>query len=655
MYFWRKHGTESLRQEYRTECNTVNALLDEAHRNYYHDKLSNVTNQKDTYQIANGLLFGDKVSALPTADSIPELAERFSTYFSDKIRLIRQDLDSQNSIKSDDSYKPDIKHILDEFSPATDTEISKIIKACASKSCELDPIPTWLLKLCLNELLPFITHIVNLSLSTSEVPPRLKLALIVPLIKKLLLDPEVLKNFRPVSNLSFISKLIERVVCSRLNDHLALNKLSEKFQSAYKKYHSTETALLRVQNDLLIALDNDGGVILMLLDLSAAFDTIDHNILFRRLYNLGIRGPVLTWFRSYLTGRTQSVVIGDTKSGSRDLPYGVLQGSVFGPILFTIYTLPLGDIARKYGLRVHIYADDTQLYISFKPLDPNSLPAKISVIQACFLEIKKWMSDNLLKLNGEKTEFLTALHRRFKDAVSVEHVDIDSVMIIPSDSIRNLGAYFNRYMDHHDFVNKKCQAARLALRNISKVRTSLTRDSCEKLVQAYVISRLDYCNVLLDGLPKYLIERLQKVQNSAARLIAMIPKRESIKPYLADLHWLPIQHRVEYKVLLYTYKALNNMAPQYICDLLQPYTPARSLRHDAWKRGSRLIPPEKPNYVAYGGRAFQHSAPDLWNAIPDELRNAGSLELEPELEPEARLKLFKRKLKTHLFVNAYFK
>ena len=102
--------------------------------------------------------------------------------------------------------------------------------------------------------------------------------------------------------------------------------------SAYKQYHSTETALLRVQNDLLVALDKDGGVILMLLDLSAAFDTIDHNILFRRLYNLGIRGPALSWFRSYLSGRTQSVVIGDIKSASRNLPYGVPQGSVLGPI-----------------------------------------------------------------------------------------------------------------------------------------------------------------------------------------------------------------------------------------------------------------------------------------------------------------------------------
>ena len=645
---WRKHDSESLREVYRAECNTVNALLDAAHREYYHDKLSNITSQKDTYRIASGLLFGDKVSALPTADSIPDLAEKFSTYFSEKIRLIREDLDSQNSINSDDRYKPDIKHILNEFSPATEIEISKIIKACASKSCELDPIPTWLLKLCLDELLPAITHIVNLSLSTSEVPPKLKFALLVPLIKKLLLDPELLKNFRPVSNLSFISKLIERVVCSRLNDHLARNKLSEIFQSAYKEYHSTETALLRVQNDLLIALDKDGGVILMLLDLSAAFDTIDHNILFRRLYNLGVRGPALAWFRSYLKGRTQSVIIGDTKSGSRDLPYGVPQGSVLGPILFTIYTLPLGDIARTYGLRVHIYADDTQLYISFSPLDPNSLQSKIGDIQACFQEIKKWMTANLLKLNGDKTELLIALHKRFKDAVTVEHVDIDAVLIKPSDSIRNLGAYFNRTMDHQDFVNKKCQAARFALRNISKVRTSLTRESCETLIQAYVTSRLDYCNVLLHGLPKYVTDRIQKVQNSAARVIVMIPKREHITPYLAALHWLPIQQRVEYKVLLYAFKALNNHAPEYLCELLNPYTPARSMRD----RETRLIPPvKKSNYVDYGGRAFERSAPELWNTLPGDVRSVHS---RSDLSSSERILLFKRKLKTYLFAKAYF-
>ena len=148
--------------------------------------------------------------------------------------------------------------------------------------------------------------------------------------------------------------------------------------------------------------------------------------------------------------------------------------------------------------------------------------------------------------------------------------------------------------------------------------------------------------MLLHGLPKYLIQRVQKVQNSAARVIAMIPKREPITPYLADLHWLPVQQRVEYKVLLYTYKALNNISPQYISDLLDPYKPKRSLRSETQNRLEP--PPRSARYVAYGGRSFKHAAPALWNTIPDDLRNACSLPLDS----------FKRKLKTYLFSKAYF-
>ena len=186
----------------------------------------------------------------------------------------------------------DVISILGSLKPATNQEISKIIRSSASKACDLDPIPTWLLKLCLSELLPVITYIVNLSLSTSIVPYELKLALITPLLKKVLLDPEVLKNFRPVSNLTYLSKIIERVVV-RVNQHLIQNGLHELLQSAYKQNNSTETALLKVQNYLLMAIDTYGGAVLILLDLSAAFDTIDHTLLLQRLHELGIRDAAL--------------------------------------------------------------------------------------------------------------------------------------------------------------------------------------------------------------------------------------------------------------------------------------------------------------------------------------------------------------------------
>ena len=209
-----------------------------------------------------------------------------------------------------------------------------------------------------------LTLIVNTSLEFADFSPEPKRAFILPLLKKAILDCGILKNFRPVSNLSFLSKLIERIVCVQLVDHLKINDLYEVYQSAYRQLHSTETALLCVQNDLLQAVDTHGGAILVLLDLSAAFDTIDHHCLLHILESsFGIQGNVLAWFQSYLTGRTQTVRIKKCTSEPHELKYGVPQGSVLGPILFTIYTTPLGKLIRRHGLTFHLYADDTQLYI----------------------------------------------------------------------------------------------------------------------------------------------------------------------------------------------------------------------------------------------------------------------------------------------------
>ena len=179
----------------------------------------------------------------------------------------------------------------------------------------LDPIPAWILNKCIKELTPVLTTICNLSLACAEFSDSLKLAFVTPLIKKLTLDCEILKNYRPVSNLSFISKLIERIVCSQFIEHLKANGLQELYQSAYKQFHSTETALLRVHNDLLNSVDKSGGAILVLLDLSAAFDTIDHDKLLNLLnVSFGVKYSALKWIKSYLSNRKQSVLINGKKS-----------------------------------------------------------------------------------------------------------------------------------------------------------------------------------------------------------------------------------------------------------------------------------------------------------------------------------------------------
>ena len=251
---------------------------------------------------------------------------------------------------------------------------------------------------------------INLSLSSGYVPRSFKIAVIKPLLKKPTLDPEVLANYRPISNLPFLSKILEKVIANQLCEFLQENNIYEDFQSGFRANHSTETALAKVTNDLLIASDQGFVSVLVLLDLSAAFDTIDHDILLQRLEQLiSIKGTTLNWFKSYFSDRLQFVQINDESSVHTKVNHGVPQGSVLSLILFSIYMLPLGNIIRTLGniirthsVNFHCYADDTQLYLSIKPEQCN----QFTKVQACLKDIKTWMTRNFLLLNSDKTEVI---------------------------------------------------------------------------------------------------------------------------------------------------------------------------------------------------------------------------------------------------------
>ena len=351
--------------------NIYNHLLTQAKQGYSKTKIETAETSKDLYKVCENLLNREQKSILPSHDCVKDLADKFIIYFNDKISNIRKDLEKapiSTSQTPQDIFNNFDGEVLDSFTEVSEDDIRKIIYSSPTKSCALDSIPTWLLKKCDDELIPVLTLIVNTSLSCAEFPKELNRALLTPLIKKIILDAEILKNYRPVSNLSFLSKSIERIVCVQLVNHLDKNGLYEVFQSAYRQLHSTETALLRVQNYILQAVDSRGSAILVLLDLSAAFDTIDHETLIRTLdAYCSIKGDSLKWFLSYLKGRVQSIQIGSTFSREQNMLFGVPQGSVLGPVLFTICTTPLGRIIQRHGLTYHRYVDDTQLYMAFKP------------------------------------------------------------------------------------------------------------------------------------------------------------------------------------------------------------------------------------------------------------------------------------------------
>ena len=229
-------------------------------------------------------------------------------------------------------------------------------------------MPTSLVVGCLDMLLPVISQIINLSLSCCHFSEEWKEALVTPILKKPGLDPTLLNNLCPVGNLDFISKLTERAVFDQIHSHMSRFALYPTPQSAYRKGHSTETVLLKVQNDILMNMNCKHVTLLVLLDLSAVFDTVDHNILLALLKSsIGINGTALNWFTSYLNNWSQGVSLNDLTSDSFKLPYGVPQGSCLGPLLFTIYSSKLFEVIKYHLPEAHAYADDTQLYLSFSP------------------------------------------------------------------------------------------------------------------------------------------------------------------------------------------------------------------------------------------------------------------------------------------------
>ena len=642
------------RQMHATQRNIVNRLTEDAKRKHFTSKLGNAQGQKEVFQVASTLLFKKKQSSLPSHTSSAKLANNFITFFTEKIQNIRNILDTSKENEEISDFDRHVEPViaclqyqthdepatacLTQFAPTCEDEVQRLIVKSPTKSCSLDPCPTWLLKQCQDVLAPVITSIVNLSLTEHEVPPVLKEALITPLLKKPTLDQELLKNYRPVSNLPFISKLIERVVAIRLQNHMQENGLGEVLQSAYKAGHSTETGLLRVQNDLLQTVDSDGAAVLVLLDLSAAFDTIDHAILLNLLQSrIGIAGDALLWFRSYLSGRQQSVIINGVTSEHSELKFGVPQGSVLGPILFTIYTLPLGDIARNHNLSFHLYADDTQLYLGFKPLIPTSVTNTFEKVERCIADIRCWMSTNFLKLNDEKTEFMIITSKQMKSRLQVPNLQIGGTTVEANTHARNLGVIFDSSFSMDNHVSNICKNAYYQLRNIGQISKYVDKAALKSLVHAFVTSRLDYCNSLLYGIQQQHLDKLQRVQNMAARLITHTRMHEHITPVLKELHWLPVRQRIIFKLLSLVYKSLHGLAPVYLQELTTIHQPRRSLRSADQKM--LTVPPVRTN--TYGARTFSRAGADLWNGLPVDVRRCENLSS------------FRSTLKTILFKRAY--
>lgn len=634
---WLKSGKLTVHKEiFEKIKRKVTDLVDNAKTAYYSAKIQASRTCKELYQNFNSITGKTNKSPVPSSYRPNTLPSVFSDYFTSKIATIRSNFPSSTSTSESDAsvYRG---NLLEAFVPVTEESVRSILKNTVPKSCELDPIPTHLLYDNLDILLPTITKLINESLASGTVPEELKTAVVKPLLKKPSLNKEELKNYRPISNLPFLSKLLEKVVLQQLLTHLDANDLCNVFQSAYRAGHSTETALLRVVNDLLLAMDQNKVSLLLLLDLSAAFDTVDHQILLSRLQNtFGIQSTALQWFRSYLLDRKQFVSVGNVSSSVSHLQFGVPQGSVLGPVLFVLYTTPLSQLIQSHSVNHQLFADDTQLQQSSSPTSIHTLSSNL---QSCTADIKTWMNTNQLKLNDDKTEALlfSPPNLPFSCALPTG-VSVGSHIIPFSDNARNLGFVMDSQLSMRQHVTRVCQIAFFELRRISSIRRYLSQDATKTIVTSCILSRLDYCNSLLMGTDKIVTQRMQIVQNYAARLILGASRRSPATPLLRTLHWLPISERIKYKVACICYNIITETAPSYLTELLPKYSNLSKLRSAS---DTRMFQDGHYQRKTHGYRSLQYYGPHFWKTLPYDLRHSQTITS------------FKSKLKTHLF-NQYY-
>ena len=424
------------------------------------------------------------------------------------------------------------------------------------------------------------------------------------------------------------------MVLGQLSVHLSVNDLFPKFQSGFRRGYSTESALLRVMSDIYAAIDTGKVSPLALLDVSAAFDTVDHSILLERLSkSYGLTGSAHGWFESFISERRQTVRFGGTTAPTTLVRFGIPQGSVLGPVLYILYTADVASLVESFGLRVHLYADDTQLYGFSSPDDSAALA---DLIRRAIDSVSEWMASNRLLLNGDKTQYIWFGTKQQLGKRDVQRLTDISPALTSTSVVRNLGVLLDSELTMVNHVTKLCQVCFFQLRRLCAVRRLLTPDVTLTLVHAFVCSRIDYCNSALYGVAASTLDRLQSILNAAARLILRVPKYGHISAAIRDrLHWLPVRRRIEFRICMLVRNSLSRTAPAYLMDLCLPSSSVPGRRHlRSAGKGDLVVPSFRRERS--GRRGFSVAGPCCWNSLPPTIRCLAD-------QPET----FKKALKTY--------
>ena len=483
---------------------------------------------------------------------------------------------SNNNAKIDDSkIKNEISDILKEtlppsfkFRKITETEIKKVIKSIKTNACGVDKISAYFLKLCIEHVAKPLKDIVNSSFKDGAFPSRWKMALVKPLPKVNI--PLVPSDFRPISLLPAVSKVIEKIAAKQMVEYLKSNGLLDKHQSAYKQNHSTLTALLNITDDIYDALENTEVTLLILLDYSKAFDCANHRLILAKLQKFGFHKESLTWLESYLTKRSQQVCTEENTSHWKDIINAVPQGSILVPLLFTILISDIRQVIKNG--KYHLYADDTQMYYRCKV---NNVSETIIKINQDLDRIADFSLRNCLKLNKDKSNYIIIGSRQNLiklSKIALPLVKIANIPIERKNQVKNLGVIFDDTLSWDKHINKCIGKAYGKFKQAFRFKHFLSEKAKLNISEMYILSQFNYCDSLFLNASKILKSKIQKVQNNCLRFSLNLRKYDHISPHIKTLGLLNMDDRRTLHSLNLMHKIVKEIAPSYLTNRIKRHS-----------------------------------------------------------------------------------
>ena len=616
-----KNKSESHWKAYKLSRNRVTGTLRKAKASYYKAQFEKVKHDpkaawKTINQILNRKQMCQEINAVKTQNgeiSDPtELAECFNNYFINVGPDIAKTID-----KSDRNFMGYITKATSKlnFQAVSESTVQRLLLSLnPRKSTGIDKIPAKIIRVASPVVANSLTKIFNRAISNESFPSEWKQARVVPLHKKG--SRNLLNNYRPISILPALSKVFERILYEQLYDYFVGNNLLSHHQYGFRQFHSTASVLLDSTNEWFVNMDRGFFNIAVFLDLQKAFDTIDHDILLKKLDLYGLEKSALNLLKSYLTNRTQICFVNGTFSSQKLITCGVPQGSILGPLLFLIYINDLPNSLQYSSARM--FADDTTLTASGKSISELQV-----TINHDLANVKQWLSANKLSLNLIKTEYLLIGSRHNINNISaVPNVSVGDVPIKRVRETKALGVCIDEFLSWDKHIDKIAKKVSSGIGAIRKLKSCVDRNTLICAYNALILPHFDYCCEVWDTIGVTLSDRLQKLQNRAARVITG-RKNEHGQSELAlnELNFKPLKERRTQFIANLMYKITHGLAPKKLIDIFQKTLSSQNynLRGSATKL---YLPKPKTEYLKKG---FSYRGAKLWNGLSDEQRNIQSL------------------------------